>query len=95
MEEGLVGKGAQEFAGTFESQREHFNKHKQLERSIKESEKIKAEIESYVTSFSMYNQKVKEYEAKKKRQRHFGCLLRIKKHRQGKNLQPVTQRRNN
>ncbi len=75
VEEGLVGKGAQEFAGTFESQREHFNKHKQLERSIKESEKIKAEIESYVTSFSRYNQKIKEYEAKKEEAKALWLLI--------------------
>lgn len=65
VEQGLVGKGSEEFAGTFESQREHFNKHKQLERSIKESEKIKAEIEAYVTHFTSYNQQIKTYEAKK------------------------------
>ena len=65
VEQGLVGKGSEEFANTFESQREHFNKHKQLERSIKESEKIKAQIEAYVSHYSAYHQKVKEYEVKK------------------------------
>lgn len=65
VEQGLVGRGSEEFANTFESQREHFNKHKQLERSIKESEKIKAEIEDYVTSFEAYHEKIKSYNEKK------------------------------
>ena len=78
VEQGLVGKGTEEFAGTFESQREHFNKHKQLERSIKESEKIKAEIESYVTSFSRYNQKVKDYETKKEEAKALWQLIEAK-----------------
>lgn len=78
VEEGLVGKGAQEFAGTFESQREHFNKHKQLERSIKESEKIKAEIEAYVTSFSTYNEQVKAYGAKKEEAKALWQLIENK-----------------
>ncbi len=78
VEQGLVGKGSEEFAGTFESQREHFNKHKQLERSIKESEKIKAEIEAYVISYSDYHQKVKEYEAKKEEAKAVWKLIEAK-----------------
>lgn len=78
VEEGLVGEGTKEFAGTFESQREHFNKHKQLERSIRESEKIKTEIETYVTSFSAYNQKVKDYEAKKEEAKALWQLIERK-----------------
>lgn len=78
VEQGLVGKGSEEFAGTFESQREHFNKHKQLERSIKESEKIKEEIEAYVISYSRYHQKVKEYQAKKEEAKAVWKLIEAK-----------------
>ncbi len=65
VEQGLVGEGSEEFANTFESQRAHFNKHKQLERSIKESEKIKTEIEAYVKCYDDYHQTLSAYEAKK------------------------------
>ena len=65
VEQGLVGEGSDEFANTFESQRAHFNKHKQLERSIKESEKIKGEIETYVACYDAYHQTLNAYETKK------------------------------
>ena len=78
VEQGLVGKGSDEFAGTFESQREHFNKHKQLERSINESEKIKTEIEAYVASYSAYHQKIKDYQAKKEEAKAFWNLIETK-----------------
>ena len=65
VEQGLVGEGSEEFANTFESQRAHFNKHKQLERSIKESEKIKEEIETYIKCYDDYYQTLSAYEAKK------------------------------
>ena len=65
IEQGLMGSGSEEFAATFEAQREHFKKHKQLERSIKESQKIKTEIENYVKSYGQYDTKVKAYEAQK------------------------------
>lgn len=78
VEQGLVGKGSDEFAGTFESQREHFNKHKQLERSIKESEKIKTEIEAYVASYSAYHQKIKDYQAKKEEAKAFWKVIEAK-----------------
>lgn len=78
VEQGLVGKGSDEFAGTFESQREHFNKHKQLERSIKESEKIKTEIEGYVASYSAYHQKVKDYQAKKEEAKALWEVIEVK-----------------
>lgn len=81
VEQGLVGRGSEEFAGTFESQREHFNKHKQLERSISESEKIKAGIEAYVESYSSYNQKVKSYEAKKEEAKAIWELIEEKERR--------------
>ena len=65
IEQGLIGSGSDEFATTFEAQREHFKKHKQLERSIKESQKIKEEIESYVKGYGTYDSKVKAFESKK------------------------------
>ncbi|MGL4799529.1 MAG: hypothetical protein ACRCWY_09095 [Cellulosilyticaceae bacterium] len=87
VEQGLVGRGAEAFAGTFESQREHFNKHKQLERSIKESEKIKAEIEAYVTGFSKYNAKVRDYEAKKEEAKAMWQLILKKEEETKEKLQ--------
>lgn len=80
VEQGLVGKGSEEFAGTFERQREHFNKHKQLERSISESEKIKVEIENYVESYSTYNQQVRNYEAKKEEAKAIWQLIEEKEY---------------
>lgn len=78
VEQGLVGKGSDEFANTFESQREHFNKHKQLERSIKESEKIKEEISNYVNNYRSYNETVKAYEAKKEEAKALWQLIEEK-----------------
>lgn len=81
VEQGLVGKGSEEFANTFESQREHFNKHKQLERSISESEKIKTQIEAYVETYSRYHQKIKEYETKKEEAKAVWELIEAKEAR--------------
>ena len=78
VEQGLVGEGSEEFANTFESQRAHFNKHKQLERSIKESEKIKTEIEAYVGCYSEYHQTVRSYEAKKEEAKAIWQLIEQK-----------------
>ena len=78
VEQGLVGEGSEEFANTFESQRAHFNKHKQLERSIKESEKIKNEIETYVGCYDAYYQTIKAYEAKKEEAKAIWQLIEEK-----------------
>ena len=79
VEQGLVGEGSEAFANTFESQRDHFNKHKQLERSIKESEKIKAQIEHYVSQFGLYNENIKAYENKKQEAKAVWQLLDTRK----------------
>lgn len=81
VEQGLVGRGSEEFANTFESQREHFNKHKQLERSIKESEKIKTEIGAYVASYSEFNKVVKAYQLKKEEAKAIWHLIEEKETR--------------
>ena len=78
VEQGLVGEGSEAFANTFESQRAHFNKHKQLERSIKESEKIKSEIEAYVQDYRTYHQIVKAYEGKKEEAKAIWELIEAK-----------------
>lgn len=78
VEQGLVGEGSEAFANTFESQRAHFNKHKQLERSIKESEKIKSEIEAYVQDYRTYHQIVKAYEDKKEEAKAIWKLIESK-----------------
>jgi len=78
VEQGLVGEGSEEFANTFESQRAHFNKHKQLERSIKESEKIKNEIEAYVSCYDAYYQTIKAYEGKKEEAKAIWQLIEAK-----------------
>ena len=65
VEQGLLGNGTEEFSNIFESQREHFKKHKQLTKSIEESKKIKEEMDKYVKNYSIYHKKSKEYEEKK------------------------------
>ena len=86
VEQGLVGQGSEEFANTFESQRAHFNKHKQLERSIKESEKIKSEIEAYVQDYRLYHQNIKAYEAKKQEAKAIWQLIEAKEAKVQENL---------
>ena len=69
VEQGLVGDGSEEFAATFESKREHFKKHKQLENSIKESQKIKKHIADYVQDYSDYHEKLEAYQQQKEEAR--------------------------
>lgn len=75
VEQGLVGSGSDDFTSTFESQREHFKKHKQLTSSIEESKKIKEEIAKYVKSYSVYDKKLEDYEAKKEEARALWELI--------------------
>ena len=65
VEQGLVGGGSDEFAATFESKREHFKKYKQLENTIKESQKIKEEVTEYVQRYKDYHEKTVDYEKQK------------------------------
>lgn len=81
VEQGLVGEGSEAFANTFESQRAHFNKHKQLERSIKESEKIKGAIESYVQDYGVFHQMAKAYALKKEEAKAIWLLIEEKEQR--------------
>lgn len=65
VEQALAGKGSADFAKTFESQREHFKKHKQLSESIEDSKKIKQKIEEYVKKYTSYDEKIKGYATQK------------------------------
>lgn len=65
VERGLSGRGSLAFEETFEAQRDRIKKHKQLESSIKQSQKIKAVIENYVTKYQFYDNLAKQYELQK------------------------------
>ncbi|NLW91352.1 MAG: hypothetical protein GXY34_07100 [Syntrophomonadaceae bacterium] len=54
VEEALAGKGTQDFVETFEKQREHFKKHRQLRERIEESQKVDGQISGYVAHYSSY-----------------------------------------
>lgn len=56
VEEALAGSGSQEFVETFQKQREHFKKHRQLRERIEESQKVNVQIERYVDTFTAYHQ---------------------------------------
>lgn len=77
VEQGLIGKGSEEFADTFESQRAHFKKHKQLECSIKESEKIKKEIDDYVSAYALYDTQLTAYKNKKEKAKALWHLITV------------------
>lgn len=77
VEQGLVGSGSDDFTSTFESQRAHFKKHKQLTRSIEESKKIKEEMAKYVKSYSVYAKKIEDYEAKKEEAKALWELIEV------------------
>ncbi|OFI06011.1 hypothetical protein CLOACE_13920 [Clostridium acetireducens DSM 10703] len=55
VEEALVGNGTKDFVETFEKQREHFKKYKQLKSKIEESKLVKNEIDSYVKVYKNYD----------------------------------------
>ncbi|OBR95126.1 MULTISPECIES: hypothetical protein [Clostridium] len=67
VEEALAGNGTKEFAETFEKQREHFKKYKQLKARIDESRLVEEQISSYVNVYKSYDEvnhsfiKIKEY----------------------------------
>jgi hypothetical protein len=56
VEEALAGNGTKEFIDTFEKQREHFKKHKQLRTRIEESRKVELQITQYVKVFDVFEE---------------------------------------
>lgn len=56
VEEALAGKGTQDFVETFEKQREHFKKHRQLRDKIEESQQVDGQIASYVKQYAVYEE---------------------------------------
>ncbi|MEN6328305.1 MAG: hypothetical protein ABFD18_19120 [Syntrophomonas sp.] len=56
VEEALAGNGTSDFVDTFEKQREHFKKHRQLRERIEESQRVDAQIKHYVDKFSAYHE---------------------------------------
>jgi hypothetical protein len=50
----MAGKGTQDFVDTFEKQREHFKKHRQLREKIEESQRVEQQISSYVERYQVY-----------------------------------------
>lgn len=65
VEEALAGKGSQDFAETFEKQRDHFKKHRQLNRRIEESQKVNAQVADYVALFAGYEQARQDLQVQK------------------------------
>ena len=56
VEEALAGNGTKDFIDTFEKQREHFKKHKQLRTRIEESKKVERQITEYVGIFNVFEE---------------------------------------
>ncbi|HDK7156406.1 TPA: hypothetical protein PTV43_003982 [Clostridium botulinum] len=56
VEEALAGNGTKEFAETFEKQREHFKKYKQLKARIDESKLVEEQINFYVKVYEAYDE---------------------------------------
>ena len=56
VEEALIGKGTEDFVQTFERQREHFKKHKELRGRIEESRRIGERISNYVSKYTQYHE---------------------------------------
>lgn len=56
VEEALAGNGTTEFIDTFEKQREHFKKHKQLRSRIEESKQVEGQINNYVKIFQVFEE---------------------------------------
>lgn len=55
IEETMAGNGTADFIETFQRQREHFKKHKQLRTRIKESQEIQKNLDQYVTLFNHFH----------------------------------------
>lgn len=55
VEEAVAGNGTKEFAETFEKQREHFKKYKQLKTRIDESRQVEEKINFYVREYETYD----------------------------------------
>lgn len=60
VEEAAAGNGTKEFAETFEKQREHFKKYKQLKARIDESKLVEEKINFYVKEYEVYDKAVSE-----------------------------------
>ena len=56
VEEAMAGSGSKDFVETFQKQREHFKKHRQLRERIEESQKVNSQIGHYVVPFASYHQ---------------------------------------
>jgi DNA repair exonuclease SbcCD ATPase subunit len=56
VEEALAGGGTKDFVETFEKQREHFKKHRQLQDKIEESQQVDMQINSYVNRYAVYEE---------------------------------------
>ena len=56
VEEALAGGGTKDFVETFERQREHFKKHRQLRDKIEESQQVDMKINSYVNRYAFYDE---------------------------------------
>lgn len=65
IEDALAGNGTEDFVETFEKQREHFKKHKQLRGRIEESQRVAEGIDQYVQSFAIYHEAEVEFIEKK------------------------------
>lgn len=60
VEEALAGKGSRDFVETFEKQREHFKKHRQLTERIAESQRVDAEVVGYAACFQKFEEARRE-----------------------------------
>ena len=56
VEETMAGRGTKEYVETFQQQREHFKKHKQLRARIEESQEIEKALSRYVDLFEEMHQ---------------------------------------
>ncbi len=67
VEDALSGNGTKDFAETFEKQREHFKKYKELKARVEESKLIDSHIESFVDVFENYNDINEKFTGEKER----------------------------
>ncbi|MDF2548257.1 MAG: hypothetical protein K0R93_3155 [Anaerosolibacter sp.] len=65
VEDALAGNGTQDFVETFEKQREHFKKHRQLRGRIEESQRVADAISQYVQCFAGLHEAKEELMKKK------------------------------
>jgi len=65
VEDSIIGHDQDMFANMFEKRRSGFHEYKKLQESIKENERIQAELEAYVGNFEQYALKQATYEETK------------------------------